>query len=75
MDVEIRGIHLEGLAVGFVVDILVTRTKRGGFACSKEGVEFLRFCRGEIDKSGEMMLLVGLSAYRGDGIYLGFLLP
>ena len=61
--------------MGFIVDFLVITTKRSGFACGKEDVEFLRCCRGEIDKSGKIMLLTEVTAYGGDRIYLGFLLP
>ena len=61
--------------MGFIVDFLAATTKRSGFACGKEEVEFLRFCRGEIDKSGKIMLLTEVTAYGGDRIYLGFLLP
>ena len=75
LGIEIRGIHLEGLAVGFIVDILVSAAKRGGFACGEEEVEFLWCCRGKIDKSRKRMLLVEVNAYGGDRIYLGFLLP
>ena len=59
MDDEIRGIHLERLAVGFVVDVLVSATKCGGIACREEEVQILGGCRGEIDESKKTIWLMG----------------
>ena len=55
LDGEIRSIHFNGLAVRFVVDILVPATKGGGGACCGEKVQILGRRRHEIYESARLM--------------------
>jgi len=75
VDDEIRGIHFECLAVGLVVDVLVSATKCGRIACRKEEVQVLGRCGSEIDESKKETSLTRCPAWGGNHTHLGFFFP
>ena len=75
MDDEIRGIHVERLAVSFVIDVLVPTTKSSRIACRLEEVQFLGCCGGEVNEPKKTMSLTGAPAYDWNHAYLESLLP
>jgi hypothetical protein len=48
---EIRGIHLDCLAIRFIVNVLASATKGSGIARFEEEVQILGCCSGKIDES------------------------
>jgi len=75
LDGEIRSIHFDRLAVGFVVYVLVSATKGGGIARCDEEVQILGRRRGEIDEPTKPVSLMTGPYARQEHTNLGFFFP
>jgi hypothetical protein len=60
---EVRGIHLDRLAIRFVVNVPVSATKGSGIARFEEEVQILGCCSGEIYESKKTISLTDMPEY------------
>ena len=72
---EIGGVHLDSLAVRFVVDVFLPATESGGLASRSEEVEILRSRGGEIYESTKRKLMMERCGCKNNCSHLEFCFP
>ena len=72
---EVRGVHLDRLTIGFIVNVLLTTTERSEIARGRELVDLLQSCGRKVDEPDRRMVGVSYLTFRRKPINIPRVLP